>query len=125
LRLDKALLAGLSVGLIFFVVSRGIPWFSAEIPDAAMGRPLFSGIPEEGDFLKTVAVHFLLVLIYALMIAAIVFPMNPLAAVLTGGVVGLGLYALNFIGFRFLMGYPAGYEVAVALTHVAFSLATA
>jgi len=125
LRFDKAILAGLGVGLIFFFVSRGLPWFSAEIPDAAMGRPLFSGVPDSGTFLWALGVHFLLALGYALVIAAAVFRLSPLRAVLTGGLVGLGLYALNFIVFRYGMGYPSVEELPIIVTHFAFALATA
>src|SRR5439155_10130300 len=125
LRPRKVLLAGLAVGVIFFFVSRGIPWFSSEIPDAAMGRPLFNGLPEQGGFIKAVGVHFLLALGYALIIAAFVFRLDPLPASITGGVIGLGLYGLNYLIFRFALASPAVSELPVAITHVAFGLALA
>src|SRR5205809_7198383 len=93
LRPRKVLLAGLAVGVIFFFVSRGIPWFSAEIPDAAMGRAVVSGTPGQGAFVEALALHFLLALIYAFLITALVYRLDPLPATLTGGLIGLALYA--------------------------------
>ena len=124
-RLDKAILAGLGVGLIFFFVSRGIPWFSAEIPDAAMGRPLFSGVPDQGAFIRTLGVHFLLALGYALVIGVAVFRLSPWAAVWTGSLVGIGLWAVNFLVFRFAIGYPPVNETPILLTHIVFGMTTA
>jgi hypothetical protein len=118
LHFDKALLAGLAVGLIFFFVSRGIPWFSSEIPDAAMGRPLYSGMPDQTAFIKTVGVHFLLALGYGIVTAGVIYRLGPWAAVWTGAAVGLGLWALNFLLFRFAFGYPAVNEVPIAVTHI-------
>ncbi len=125
IRLDKALLAGLGVGLIFFFVSGGIPWFSAVLPDAAMGRPLFSEVPDQGMIVRILGIHFLLAMVYGLVIALAVFPLGPWAAVWTGGLVGLGLWALNLIVFRFLMGYPAVNEAPIAITHLVFGMVMA
>src|SRR5204862_5719292 len=120
-----ALLSGLAVGVIFFFVSRGIPWFSAEIPDAAMGRAVVSGTPGQGAFVEALALHFLLALIYAFLITALVYRLDSLPATLTGGLIGLALYALNYLVFHLAFGLPASNESAVAITHGAFGLAVA
>ena len=124
-RPGKALLSGLAVGVIFFFVSRGIPWFSAEIPDAAMGRALFSGVPGQGAFVEALALHFVLAVIYALLITAFIYRLDPFPATLTGGLIGLALYAINYLLFHFAFGFSGSNESAVAITHAAFGLAVA
>ena len=59
------------------------------------------------------------------MIAAVVFRLSPWAAVWIGGLVGLGLWGVNFIIFQFAIGYPAVNEVPIAVTHVIFGMTAA
>jgi hypothetical protein len=86
---------------------------------------LFSGVPDSGTFARALGVHFLLAVIYSLVIAAAVFRLRPLLAVTVAGVVGLGIYALNFIVFRFVFGYPPVNEIPTAVIHIAFALTVA
>jgi hypothetical protein len=58
--------------------------------------------------------HFLLAIAYALAIAAAVFRLSPLTAVWVGGAAGVVLWALNFLCFRFILGYPMMNEVPIA-----------
>jgi hypothetical protein len=124
-RWKAALYAGLGVGLIFFLVSRGIPWFSAEIPDAVMGRSLFGAVPLDQWYILLVLIHFAVSILYACVVAAAVYKLDPMPAVLAGGAIGVVLYALNYLLFRFVFGHPPVSEIIVLVVHVAFCLAVA
>jgi hypothetical protein len=111
--------AGLVVGLLFLFLPRGIPWNSLGLPTEAMGRPLFSEDTITAMFITGV-VQILLALGYTFVIASVVYRFRTLHAVLLGGLIGIGLYGLNYLIFQLLFNAPTRSESAVFITHLAF-----
>lgn len=98
IRWNRAFQAGLIVGAITFLLPRGIPWVgSGAIDPAIMGREVSPGnSPSPLFFLAIIALHCLLSIAYALVIAPIVHGFRNWVAGLVGGVVGLVLYFINY-----------------------------
>ena len=120
-----AFYAGLVVGIIFLFVPRGIPWTSWGLPTEAMGRPLFAEDTTTAMFITGV-VRIVMALAYTFIIAAVIYRLRMLKAVLIGGLIGLGLYGINYLIFRFLVpNAPTRSEFAVLITHLAFCVVTA
>ncbi len=73
-RWGPAIQAGLIVGAITFLLSRGIPWVgSGAINPAVMGREIAPGKGPSGVFfLSLMGLHFFLGVVYALIIVPIV-----------------------------------------------------
>lgn len=98
IRWDRALQAGLIVGAIMFLLSRGIPWVgSGAIDPAIMGREVASG--KEATpmfFFGVMSIHFLVAAAYGLIIAPIVHGFRPFLAGAVGAVVGLVLYFISY-----------------------------
>ena len=124
----KAAQAGLIVGVILYLVSRGIPWVgSGMIHPNIMGRevaPSQEGTPMLS--LGFLVIHLLVSMLYALIIAPIVNGLRPMVAGLAGGVVGLILYFLNYAVFGFLFeDAPGQGEWIVVILHLAFGVIVA
>lgn len=117
----KAVLyAGLVVGVLFLFLPRGIPWNSIGLPTEAMGRPLFAQDTHTAMFITGI-VQILMSLAYTFVVAAVIYRFRMFKAVIIGGVIGLGLYALNYLVFRYVVPTaPNKSEFAVLLTHLAF-----
>jgi len=116
--------AGLAVGLIFLFVAKGNPWSSLGVPTHAMGRRLF--IDSGANHLLTGIIQMVLSLCYAFIVSAIVYRLKTPMAIVGGGVVGLILYAMNYLVFHFMLtDTPPVSEVTVALVHVAFCMIVA
>jgi hypothetical protein len=98
IRWDRAVEAGLIVGAITFLLSRGIPWVgSGAIDPAIMGREITPGkSPTSLFFLSIMALHFGVAVLYALIIAPIVHGFKNWVAGMVGGIVGLVLYFINY-----------------------------
>jgi len=98
IRWNRAIEAGLIVGAITFLVSRGIPWVgSGAIDPAIMGREISPGKTPSGlFFLSVMALHMVVSVLYALIIAPIVHGFRHWMAGVVGGVVGLVLYFINY-----------------------------
>jgi hypothetical protein len=81
-----------------FLLSRGIPWVgSGAIDPAVMGREVASGREATPIFFFGVmAVHFLVSMLYGLIISPIVHGFRPWIAGAVGGVVGLVLYFISY-----------------------------
>jgi hypothetical protein len=98
IRWGRAVQAGLIVGAITFLLSRGIPWVgSGAIDPAIMGREISPGqSPTPLFFLSVMLLHFCISVLYALIIAPIVHGFKNWVAGTVGGVVGLVLYFINY-----------------------------
>jgi hypothetical protein len=97
-RWNRALQAGLIVGAIMFLLTRGIPWVgSGAIDPAVMGREISPG--KEATpmfFFGVMSIHFLVAAAYGLIIAPIVHGFRPWVAGAVGAVVGLVLYFISY-----------------------------
>ena len=98
IRWTRAIEAGLIVGAITFLLSRGIPWVgSGAIDPAVMGREISPGqSPSPLFFVSVMALHFCVSVLYALVIAPIVHGFKNWVAGTVGGIVGLVLYFINY-----------------------------
>ncbi len=98
IRWGRAVQAGLIVGAITLLLSRGIPWVgSGAIDPAIMGRDISPGkSPGPLFFLSVMLLHFCVSILYALIIAPIVHGFRTWMAGAVGGVVGLVLYFINY-----------------------------
>jgi hypothetical protein len=119
-----AVAAGLIAGVILLIVPHASPWEGlTSFTPAIMGRvvPATWGL---GVFL-TVVLHLALALIYGLVVSLVIMNIHQMAAVLTGGVVGLVLYFVNLGAVTLWLPAMRGNEVSVIVTHVVCGLITA
>lgn len=95
---NRALQAGLIIGAIMFLLTRGIPWVgSGAIDPAVMGRDISPGREATPMFFFGVmSLHFLVAALYGLIIAPIVHGFRPFLAGMVGAVVGLVLYFISY-----------------------------
>jgi hypothetical protein len=119
-----AVTAGLIAGVILLIVPHASPWEGlTSFSPAIMGRvpPPAWGL---GVFM-VVVLHLALCLVYGIIVSFAVMNIRQMAAVLTGGVVGLLLYLLNFAAVS--MWFPAirGNEVSIIITHAVCGLIAA
>jgi hypothetical protein len=124
-RWDRALQAGLIVGAIMFLFTRGIPWFgSGMIDPAVMGREVSPG--KEATpmfFFGVMSIHFLVAGAYGLIIAPIVHGFRPWVAGAVGAVVGLVLYFISYAVAGMVMEAPAALREWPSLViHVIFGV---
>jgi hypothetical protein len=127
-RWRKASQAGLIVGLIGFLLNRGIPWIgSGAINPAIMGREYAPGqSPTPLMFLAVFGIHMLMSLLYGWIIAAIVHGFRPFVAGIVGGVVGLVLYFISAAIAGIISEIPAEQREWPALVlHIAFGIIAA
>ena len=127
-RWRKASQAGLIVGLILFLVNRGIPWLgSGAINPGVLGREITSGHePTFLTFLSAFGLHMSICIIYAWIIAAIVHGFRPVIAGIMGGVVGLVLYFISAAIAGMISEIPAEQrEVPALIFHIAFGIIVA
>ncbi|MDB6027316.1 MAG: hypothetical protein JWM68_3539 [Verrucomicrobiales bacterium] len=123
-RWKAALWAGLGVGAIFIFLSRGIPWSSMGFGTSAMGRELpINSTPTY--FIVNSFVHMLLSVIYAFVIGRVVFRFDIATAVVTGAILGVVLYGLNFMVFHYGFGLGDANEFPVAANHFFFGMMSA
>ena len=92
-----------------------------------MGRDLKpEGVVDSYMSVITVVAQLLVSLVYGLVLAPLVTRFRGMWAVGLGGVIGLGLYLLNFVAFRFLLSDQwTGTELPVAVTHFVFGMLVA
>ena len=119
-----ALKAGLAVGALFLLFARGNPWagLTGSTP-VVMGRimPLDLGLP----LMLVWLIHLALSAAYAFIIGLFVMRLSKWRAILTGGAVGIGLYAINRIIVHFFLPELEGNEAGVLFTHIVFGLVAA
>jgi hypothetical protein len=128
IRWRRASQAGLIVGLIVFLLSRGIPWIgSGAIDPAIMGREVAPGHePTALMFLEVFGIHMAISLIYAWIVAAIAHGFRPLIAGTVGGVVGLVLYFISAAIAGIISETAASQREWPALvSHIAFGIIVA
>ena len=123
LQWGPALGAGLIAGLILLVVPRGSPWSALTFfSPAVLGRNLAAlGLPGA----VRCGLHLLISITYGLIIARGVAGLKQGRAILTGGLLGLVLYVINFGVFSAFWPQLRGDEVSVVFTHIVFGLITA
>lgn len=127
-RWGKAAQAGLIVGAILYLVSRGMPWTGSgvinptimgrEIPPSQEATPVF--------FFGFLILHLLVSVVYGLILAPTVHGFRPMVAGFVGGLVGLILYFLNYAAFNLFFDSAAFQrEWIAAAMHLAFGIITA
>ena len=119
-----ALFSGLVAGAVFLILSRGFPWISSGVPEAAMGRPLVENVPQ-GGFLLISLVQMGLALAYSFVVGLFVYRFDPLAAVMMGAVAGTILYFANFLVFRVMLQVGEEGEISVLMIHIIFCMLAA
>src|SRR6478735_6072353 len=117
-RIDVAavLKAAIAAGLIFFFLSGGSPWSTAGTMNAIMGRDLPFGM------FTLVALHFLLAVVYTFIMAAAIYRFRTPMAVPLGILVGMGLYAVNFVVYRASGLHQQSPEFRPVMVHLMFAL---
>jgi hypothetical protein len=123
-----AVLAGVIAGAIDWLLSHGMPWFtSGLIAPNLMGRDLHGlGAFDGYSDAMTILAQFVIGIGYGLIVAPLVTHLRGLWAIATGGLLGLGLYGLNFCVFHFLVGvHWSAAELSVIVAHVVFGLVVA
>jgi hypothetical protein len=125
-RWGAALKAGLIAGAIVWFFPGGNPWTSFMRPSGGhiMGRPI-TGDQSITMFsvqaLPAHAAHFIVALLCAFIILAVVFKLRAGKAILAGIVTGLVLYGINFAVFKAVAPqFTGAYEFNVALAHLLF-----
>ena len=127
-RWKRAVQAGLIVGAIMFLLTRGIPWVgSGAINPAVMGREVAPGHSATPMFFFGVmSLHFIVAVLYGLIVAPIVHGFKPLAAGAVGAVVGLVLYFISYAIAGMLMEVPPNQREWPSLViHVIFGIVCA
>ena len=122
---NRAVHAGLIVGAITFLLTRGIPWVgSGAIDPAIMGREVASGeSPTPLFFVSVMALHFLVAVLYALILAPIVHGFRTWVAGAVGGVVGLVLYFINYaVSGMIIEASATQREWPSIVTHIIFGI---
>ncbi len=134
---SAAILAGLIAGAIFLVlemtlvplIGGGSPWGPPRMIAAiAMGEGV---LPPPADFaavpvMVAMMIHFVLSIIYAVVLAFIVARFGLVPAVVIGGVFGLLLYLINFYGFTAVFPWFAMARNGISIfAHIVFGVAAA
>lgn len=135
-----ALVAGIGAGTIATTIQLALWWiFALPLPDillrdARLAAAIVMGpdvLPPPASFqwdviLVATAVHFVLSIGYALMLAPVVSRLARLPAVLAGALFGLGLYGINMYGFTLLFPwFEASRDWITASAHLSFGVAAA
>ena len=119
-----AVWGGLIAGAVVWLLSHGIPWFtSGMVSPTLMGRDLKPpGLVDPFRSAMTILAQAVVSVAYAFVIALLVTRLRGMWAVGLGMLIGVGLYALNFLVFHFLLTVDwTGGELAVLVTHVVFA----
>lgn len=137
IRWGSAVWAGVIAGALFLVLEMAmVPIFLGNpmwapprmIGAIALGEEVLPP-PATFDFgvvMTAVVIHFIMSIIYALILAAMVHRMGATAAVVAGGVFGLILYLVNFYGFTALFPWFAEARNWVSIfAHIVFGVVAA
>ncbi|HYG22528.1 MAG TPA: hypothetical protein VEH04_07065 [Verrucomicrobiae bacterium] len=119
LQWNAFLIASLIAGFVLMVVPRASPWSGLTFfAPVVMGRVL----PEDVamPIMTSKTLHLGLSLLYGLLISLAVSRIAQLWAVLTGALVGLGLYAANLAVVSAAFPELRGDETVVAFAHLFF-----
>lgn len=108
--------AGLTAGLVFFILSGGAPWSTAGTMNAIMGRDVSLGI------VPLLALHLILSIFYTFIIASVIYRFRTPVATGLGVGVGMALYGINFLVFQALGVAMKSPEFRAFLVHFLFAL---
>jgi hypothetical protein len=128
IRWDRAVQTGLIVGAITFLLSRGIPWVgSGAIDPAIMGREISPGkSPSPLFFISVIGLHFLVAILYAIILTPIVHGFRTWVAGLVGALGGLVLYFINYaIAGMFIEDIGMQTEWPPVALHIVFGIIAA
>ena len=115
--LSAALKVGAGVGAFLFLFSGGTPWTGGGTMNAVLGRPM------PWPWFAILAAHFVLCLVYMVILANVVYRFKLIAAIGTGILTSLILFAINWGIFAMTMGYSQDIANGRALVaHVVFGL---
>lgn len=132
-----AIIAGIVAGAIFMIlemilvplVGGGSPWGPPRMIAAiGMGKEV---LPPPGDFalmpvMVAMVIHFILSIIFAVILAFIIQRFSLGLAILIGAIFGLLLYFVNFYGFTAVFPWFAMARNAVSIfSHIVFGAAAA
>src|SRR5262249_19354232 len=118
-----AVSASLLTGLFFLAIPRGSPWSGiTSFSPAVLGRNLTG---EHVSLPETWLIHMGCSLIYGLIVCRVVAGLHQGRAILTGGLLGVVLYVVNFGIVSIWWPEIRGNEFGVLLTHVVFGLVAA
>jgi len=116
--------AAVAIGIIFWLVTRGIPWAtSGLVSPTVMGREIKS--PDTIDFgaaSLASALHLLSAVIYGLIMMPLIHRFPYSNAWLIGAALGILLYLINLAAFALFGGSPYSRELPVFITHLAFGI---
>lgn len=116
---------GLIAGAVMWLLSHGMPWFaSGMISPTLMGRSLKApGVVDTARSALTSIAELGVAVVYTFLLALIVTRLRGMWAVAAGGIIGFGLYLINYVVFRLLFATDwTGSEAPVVVTHVAFGM---
>jgi hypothetical protein len=116
LDMSAVIKATAGVGLIFFYMSGGSPWSTAGVMNMIMGRDFPIG------FWGTLVGHFIVALIYTFVIGSVIYRLPTAAAIPSGILTGIALYAVNWLIFRSAGLTMFSPEYVTFFVHVMFSL---
>jgi hypothetical protein len=103
---------------------RGSPWASLTfLTPAVMGRSVPPGMMLALPALW--AIHLVVSVAYGLLISVLVSKLRAYKAILTGGLIGLVLYMLNWCVVRAVWPAWKVDEIPVVFTHIVFGLVAA
>jgi len=125
-RFGAAIKAGLIAGAIVWLFPSGNPWTAFARPSGAyiMGRPVSaeqSITMMSAQAIPAHIAHFVVSILFAMIVLAVVWKLRAGKALLAGALTGLVLYGINFVVFRFVAPqFTGAYEFDVALAHILF-----
>lgn len=126
-RWGAAVKAGLIGGAVVWLWPGGNPWTAFMLPSGAniMGRPVMA---EQSITMFSVQAipahiaHFVVSILFAFILLAVVYRLRAGKAILAGILAGLVLYAINYAVFRAVAPqFTGSYEVNVFLAHILFA----
>jgi len=123
LQWGAAVAAGLLAGLIFLAIPRGSPWSSVTFFSPVVAGRTLSG--QSLPLLVVWALHLGVSILYGLIVCRVVAGLKQARAILTGGLLGLVLYVINFGIVSTWWPSIRGNEVSVVFTHIVFGLVVA
>ena len=117
--------AALALGVLFLLVSRGIPWASSgAVSPTVLGREIkYPGSIDTNLTMTAILLHFVSCIVYASIMMPLIHRFRYGGAALVGAALGIILYLLNLAVFTIVGGgAPYSREFPVFVTHLAFGL---
>jgi hypothetical protein len=117
--------AALALAVLFWLVSRGIPWASSgAVSPTVLGREIkYPGSLDSNLSMTAILLHFVSCVVYASVMMPLIHRFRYGSAALIGAGMGILLYLLNLAIFTIIGGgAPYSREFPVLVTHLAFGL---